>query len=150
MVKLPETGWQKELDALEHLIVDKGILEKDVTEIDLRSPTHYFFVLQEWREKRVEQGKGNLMGETLRLRVNNEIPAYRTGLVAALDVGTSKVACVIGRAEQGTLKILGSGLARKRRPQGRHRHQPGPGGGIASAIASPPPRTMPTPASRMC
>jgi len=50
------------------------------------------------------------MGETLRLRVNNEIPAYRTGLVSALDVGTSKVACVIGRAEQGTLKVLGSAL----------------------------------------
>src|ERR1700760_1931900 len=50
------------------------------------------------------------MGEGLRLRVNNEIPAYRPGLVSALDVGTSKVACVIGRAEQGTLKILGSAL----------------------------------------
>jgi cell division protein FtsA len=50
------------------------------------------------------------MGETLRLRVNNEIPAYRTGIVSALDVGSSKVACVIGRAEQGTLKILGSAL----------------------------------------
>jgi cell division protein FtsA len=50
------------------------------------------------------------MGETIRLRVNNEIPAYRTGLVAALDVGSSKVACVIGRADQGTLKILGSAL----------------------------------------
>src|ERR1700744_3767382 len=50
------------------------------------------------------------MGETLRLRVNNEIPAYRPGLVSALDVGSSKVACVIGRAEQGTLKILGSAL----------------------------------------
>src|ERR1700744_5634760 len=50
------------------------------------------------------------MGETLRLRVNNEIPASRPGLVLALDVGSSKVACVIGRAEQGTLKILGSAL----------------------------------------
>src|ERR1700733_14114867 len=50
------------------------------------------------------------MGESLKLRVNNEIPAYRTGLVSALDIGSSKVACVIGRAEQGTLKILGSSL----------------------------------------
>ena len=31
VVKLPEDGWQKQLDALEHLIVDKGILERDVT-----------------------------------------------------------------------------------------------------------------------
>ena len=54
--KLPETGWQKQLDALEHLIVDKGILERDVTEIDLRSPTHYFFVLQERREERRSNG----------------------------------------------------------------------------------------------
>ena len=44
IVKLPETGWQKQLDALDHLIVDKGILEDDIREIDLRSPTHYFFV----------------------------------------------------------------------------------------------------------
>jgi cell division protein FtsA len=50
------------------------------------------------------------MGEAIRLRVNNEIPAYRPGLVAALDVGSSKIACVIGRAEQGHLKILGSAL----------------------------------------
>ena len=50
------------------------------------------------------------MSEPLRLRVNNEIPAYRPGLVAALDVGSSKIACVIGRAEQGSLKILGSAL----------------------------------------
>src|ERR1700684_4010009 len=50
------------------------------------------------------------MGEGLKLRINNEIPAYRTGLVSALDVGSSKVACVIGRAEQGTLKITGSAV----------------------------------------
>src|SRR5580698_2401170 len=50
------------------------------------------------------------MGESLKLRVNNEVPAYRTGLVSALDVGSSKVACVIGRAEQGALKVLGSAL----------------------------------------
>ena len=50
------------------------------------------------------------MGEALRLRVNNEIPAYRTGLVSALDVGSSKIVCVIGQAEAGSLKILGSSL----------------------------------------
>lgn len=58
IVKLPETGWQKELDALEHLIVDKGILERDVAEIDLRSPTLYIFVTRsgEQKEKRTERG----------------------------------------------------------------------------------------------
>ena len=50
------------------------------------------------------------MSEALRLRVNNEIPAYRPGLVAALDVGTSKIVCLIGRAEGDTLKVLGSAL----------------------------------------
>ncbi len=44
VVKLPEQAWQKELDALEHLIIDKGILERDIVEIDLRSPQQYFFV----------------------------------------------------------------------------------------------------------
>ncbi len=43
-VKLPETGWQKQLADLERLIVDKHILDADIREIDLRSPTHYFFV----------------------------------------------------------------------------------------------------------
>ena len=50
------------------------------------------------------------MGEPIRPKVNTEIPAYRTGLVAALDIGSSKVACVIGRAEGGSMRILGSAL----------------------------------------
>lgn len=57
VVKLPETGWPKELDTLEHLIVDNGILERDVTEIDLRSPQQYFFVLKSGEKKDVERGK---------------------------------------------------------------------------------------------
>ena len=56
-VELPEIGWQKELDVLEHLIIDNGILERDVTEIDLRSPTHYFFLLKSGEKKDVERGK---------------------------------------------------------------------------------------------
>ena len=55
--KLPEIGWQKQLDALEHLIIDGSILERDVTEIDLRSPTHYFFLLKNGEKKDVERGK---------------------------------------------------------------------------------------------
>jgi cell division protein FtsQ len=57
VVQLPENGWRKELDALEHLIVDNGILERDVTEIDLRSPTQYFFVLRGGEKKDVQRGK---------------------------------------------------------------------------------------------
>jgi cell division protein FtsQ len=57
VVQLPENGWRKELDALEHLIVDDGILERDVTEIDLRSPNQYFFVLRGGEKKDVQRGK---------------------------------------------------------------------------------------------
>jgi len=57
VVQLPESGWQKQLDALEHLIIDNGILERDVTQIDLRSPTHYFFLLKNGEKKDVERGK---------------------------------------------------------------------------------------------
>ncbi len=57
VVKLPETGWRKELDALEHLIVDAGILERDITEIDLRSPAQFFFVLRSGEKKDVQRGK---------------------------------------------------------------------------------------------
>jgi len=57
VVKLPENAWFKELDALEHLIVDNGILERDVTEIDLRSPAQYFFVLKSGEKKDVQRDK---------------------------------------------------------------------------------------------
>jgi cell division protein FtsQ len=57
VVELPENGWRKELDALEHLIVDNGILERDVTQIDLRSPNQYFFVLRGGEKKDVQRGK---------------------------------------------------------------------------------------------
>jgi cell division protein FtsA len=50
------------------------------------------------------------MGETVRLRTGGEIPAYRTGLVAALDIGSSKVVCLIARAEPGALHVLGAAL----------------------------------------
>ena len=56
VVKLPETNWQKELDALEHLIIDNGILERDVIEIDLRSPAQYFFVLRSGEKKNEPRG----------------------------------------------------------------------------------------------
>ena len=56
-VKLPETGWRQQLDALEHLIIDNGILERDVTEIDLRSPSHYFFTLRSGERKDSIPGK---------------------------------------------------------------------------------------------
>jgi cell division protein FtsQ len=55
VVKLPEAGWQKQIDRLEHLIVDKGILERDIAEIDLRNSASYFFVLR--NQKKDDGGK---------------------------------------------------------------------------------------------
>src|SRR5215813_14464495 len=50
------------------------------------------------------------MGKTVRLRSAGEVPAYRPGLVTALDIGSSKIACLIGRADHGSLRILGAAL----------------------------------------
>lgn len=57
VVKLPEQGWQKEVDALEKLIIDKGILERDIREIDLRSPTYFFFLMRNGEQKNEARGK---------------------------------------------------------------------------------------------
>src|SRR3954469_3504631 len=51
------------------------------------------------------------MGETVKLRTVGAQPTgYRTGLVAALDVGSSKVVCLIGQAEPGSLRVTGVAL----------------------------------------
>jgi cell division protein FtsA len=50
------------------------------------------------------------MGE-LRPKTNGtKAPPARSGLIAALDVGSSKIACIIGKAEAGGLKVLGSSV----------------------------------------
>jgi cell division protein FtsQ len=56
IVKLPEEGWRQQLFALEHLIVDKSVLERDIVEIDLRSPDNYFFVLRSGEQQQVTRG----------------------------------------------------------------------------------------------
>lgn len=51
------------------------------------------------------------MGETIKLRTAGAQPtSFRTGLVAALDVGSSKTVCLIGRAEPGSLRVTGAAL----------------------------------------
>jgi cell division protein FtsA len=51
------------------------------------------------------------MGETIRMRTAAaQSPAFRSGQVAALDIGSSKVVCLIARAEPGHMRILGAGL----------------------------------------
>jgi cell division protein FtsA len=54
------------------------------------------------------------MGETVRLKAVDGIPAYRTGLVAVLDIGSSKTVCLIARSEPGTLRVLGAALRESR------------------------------------
>jgi len=44
-VRLPEEGWQQQLQELERLIIDKGVLERDIETIDLRYPDNYVFRL---------------------------------------------------------------------------------------------------------
>jgi cell division protein FtsA len=51
------------------------------------------------------------MGDTFRLKTNGaKAVPVRSGLVAALDVGSSKIACIIGRKEAGQFKVLGSAV----------------------------------------
>jgi cell division protein FtsQ len=57
IVKLPEDNWQREIAALEHLIVDKGVLERDITEIDLRDHDHYIFVMRHAAPPRNSRGE---------------------------------------------------------------------------------------------
>jgi cell division protein FtsA len=54
------------------------------------------------------------MGETVKLRTAEQTPAYRTGLVTALDIGSSKIVCLIGRAEPGSLRVVGTALRESR------------------------------------
>lgn len=60
IVKLPESGFEKELEALDKLIVEKGILESDIREIDMRDPAFYFFVRRngtgEQKDRKTEAG----------------------------------------------------------------------------------------------
>jgi cell division protein FtsQ len=58
VVELPETGWARQLDELEHLIVDKAVLERDIKEIDLRSPDNLFFQLKNG-DKQQQTTRGN-------------------------------------------------------------------------------------------
>ncbi len=44
-VKLPEERWEVQLAELERLIVEKGVLERDIEMIDLRYPDSYVFRL---------------------------------------------------------------------------------------------------------
>ncbi len=46
IVKLPEEGWERQIGTLERLIVENGVLEKDIEVIDLRFADRYIFQLR--------------------------------------------------------------------------------------------------------
>jgi cell division protein FtsA len=50
------------------------------------------------------------MGDASKIRTAKAEATFRSGLVAVLDVGSSKTICLIGRAEQGNMKVLGAAL----------------------------------------
>lgn len=60
VVKLPEDGIAKELVVLDRLIVEKGILETDIQEIDLRDPNYFYFKRRngagEQKDRKTESG----------------------------------------------------------------------------------------------
>ena len=56
VVELPEEGWDHQLDVLEHLIVDEGVLERDIAEIDLRSRDNYVFILRNGAKQQSTRG----------------------------------------------------------------------------------------------
>jgi len=60
VVKLPELGWDHQLKDLDRLIVEDGILEHDIREIDLRPATPFFYVMKrdggEQKAKKTETG----------------------------------------------------------------------------------------------
>lgn len=43
VVKLPEFGWQKELDELDRMIAERHVLDRNLSSIDLRAPNYYYF-----------------------------------------------------------------------------------------------------------
>ena len=153
IVKLPETGWRKQLAVLEHLIVDKGILERDVAEIDLRSPTHVLLRQPGPASRRRRKPNAGARSDGRDGAFAGPAAGYRPiarGLVAALDIGSSKVVCLIARAEPGALHVLGAALAREPGPARRHGDRHGAGRGIDPRLRGGGGEHTPTRASRTC
>lgn len=60
IVKLPETAWEVQIKELDRLIIDEGILETNIREIDLRPDSRFFYVVGrdggQAKEKKTETG----------------------------------------------------------------------------------------------
>jgi cell division protein FtsA len=55
-----------------------------------------------------------MMMDPANRKTGDEASPYRPGLVAALDIGTSKVACLIARVEPVSMRVLGAALRESR------------------------------------
>ena len=129
--KLPETGWQKELDALEHLIVDKGILERDVDRNRSALADAIFLRAEERREEERSNGGKRPNGRDGPLaRRTTKFPPTAPAWCRRWTSARPRSPVLIGRAEPGSLKVLGSALRESQGIRGRHRDQPGAGRGI--------------------
>ena len=106
-VRLPETNVAQALERLVALDREKKLLSRDITAVDLRLPDRVTVRLSDAaaqaREdalKRQEEEKGRRRMSSLHYGLTPKmkpIPPRRSALVAALDVGSSKIACLIAR-----------------------------------------------------
>ncbi len=117
-VRLPETDVEAALDRLVELDHDKKLLSRDITMVDLRLPDRVTVRLSDAAaQARDEALKANWQKEERGRRMNalhygltpkmKPISPRRSALVAALDVGSSKVVCLIARLRpQGPQQVL--------------------------------------------
>ena len=106
-VRLPETDVEQALDRLVALDRDKKLLSRDIIAVDLRLPDRVTVRLSDaaaqarddaLKDKKKKKGGRRMSalhyGLTPKMK---PISPRRSALVAALDIGSSKVACLIAR-----------------------------------------------------
>ena len=101
-VKLPEDNPQGAIAELLNLQRQSRILEKDVLALDFRVPGRVFVRLTEdtataWAETHTtKEGRSAMSLRSLAPRMR-QIPARKSAILSVLDVGASKIVCLIAR-----------------------------------------------------
>ena len=101
-IKLPEDDPQAAIATLLRLQRQSRLLERDVLALDLRAPGRVFVRLSEeaaaaWAERsRAEEGGAAMSFRALPPRMR-QIPARKSAILSVLDVGASKIVCLIAR-----------------------------------------------------
>ena len=105
-VRLPETDVEKALDTLVQLDRDNKLLSRDITAVDLRLADRVTVRLSDERRggaHRSDQGQEQEEGRRCLSLHDGFTPKMkpvsprRSAIVAALDIGTSKIVCLIAR-----------------------------------------------------